>query len=233
MLLLLLQKKNTDWQKKTIEDRRLRITMEKWKNLSANNTQRTAVVLQQQRLATTTTTTSSSAKTAVAASACRLAQACNKMLLICVGKTQNARSIGNWISPFAGADDPGAGSDRFGSLRFGLIKEPFFLCAAKKKLIKRKHYYVARIMVMLLLLLRCCSEVVRQTEDGTAAHPNPEAGLACCPLVFCPFARPSRLSHNEGWFLLHVSYMHAHHYTHRSPSLSQSEANFVSTFVFI
>lgn len=53
-------------------------------------------------------------------------------------------------------------------------------------------------MVMLLLLLRCCSEVVRQTEDGTAAHPNPEAGLACCPLVFCPFARPSRLSHNEG-----------------------------------
>lgn len=125
-------KKNTDWQKKTIEDRRLRITMEKWKNLSANNTQRTAVVLQQQRLATTTTTTSSSAKTAVAASACRLAQACNKMLLICVGKTQNARSIGNWISPFAGADDPGAGSDRFASLRFGLIKEPFFLCAAKK-----------------------------------------------------------------------------------------------------
>lgn len=125
-------KKNTDWQKKTIEDRRLRITMEKWKNLNANNTQRTAVVLQQQRLATTTTTTSSSAKTAVAASACRLAQACNKMLLICVGKTQNARSIGNWISPFAGADDPGAGSDRFASLRFGLIKEPFFLCAAKK-----------------------------------------------------------------------------------------------------
>lgn len=62
LLLLLLQKKNTDWQKKTIEDRRLRITMEKWKNLSANNTQRTAVVLQQQRLATTTTTTSSSAK---------------------------------------------------------------------------------------------------------------------------------------------------------------------------
>lgn len=119
--------------KETIEDRRLRITMEKWKNLSANNTQRTAVVLQQQRLATkTTTTTSSSAKTAVAASACRLAQACNKMLLICVGKTQNARSIGNWISPFAGADDPGAGSDRFASLRFGLIKEPFFLCAAKK-----------------------------------------------------------------------------------------------------
>lgn len=51
MLLLLLQKKkNTDWQKKTIEDRRLRITMEKWKNLSANNTQRTAVVLQRQRL---------------------------------------------------------------------------------------------------------------------------------------------------------------------------------------
>lgn len=194
LLLLLLQKKHR-LAKETIEDRRLRITMEKWKNLSANNTQRTAVVLQQQRLATTTT--SSSAKTAVAASACRLAQACNKMLLICVGKTQNARSIGNWISPFAGADDPGAGSDRFGSLRFGLIKEPFFLCAAKKKLIKRKHYYVARIMVM-LLLLRCCSEVVRQTEDGTAAHPNPEAGLACCPLVFCPFARPSCLSHNEG-----------------------------------
>lgn len=43
-------KKKTNWQKKTIEDRRLRITIEKWKNLSANNTQRTAVVLQRQRL---------------------------------------------------------------------------------------------------------------------------------------------------------------------------------------
>lgn len=128
-------KKNTDWQKKTIEDRRLRITMEKWKNLSANNTQRTAVVVQQQRLGdgdVIISKDSSRSDVGSVSSACRLAQACNKMLLICVGKTQNARSIGNWISPFAGADDPGAGSDRFGSVRFGLIKEPFFLCAAKK-----------------------------------------------------------------------------------------------------
>lgn len=135
MLLLVLQKKNTDWQKKTIEDRRLRITMEKWKNLSANNTQRTAVVLQQQRLGdgdVIISKDSSRSDVGSVSSACRLAQACNKMLLICVGKTQNARSIGNWISPFAGADDPGAGSDLFGSVRFGLIKEPFFLCAAKK-----------------------------------------------------------------------------------------------------